>query len=105
MEALATKADSQEVTPAEITQTAEVNQETPEELKSTETLEDNSQSKEDRSALVAAIPTLDEFNAMAEVSEKEQDTQAAKQNEHELATVTTLDARIEALKEGVSPPA
>ena len=67
------------------------------------------QSEEGHSALVAAIPTLDEFAAREETAEEQpenpDDVDQAAIDEVPLATASTLDARIEALKEGVSSPA
>lgn len=70
-------------------------------------------SEQDRSALVAAVPTLDEFSAEDTQAENPEDTRLADapavdskaDDETSLASVTTLDARIEALKEGVASPA
>ena len=67
------------------------------------------QSEEGHSALVAAVPTLDEFAAREEAAEDQpenpDDVDQASIDEASLATASTLDARIEALKEGVSSPA
>ncbi len=70
-----------------------------------ETPDTDLQSDEGHSALVAAIPTLDEFAATEEGHEDPNDADQASIDEASLATASTLDARIEALKEGVSSPA
>jgi len=74
-----------------------------------ETPDTDLQSEEDHSALVAAIPTLDEFAAGEEAAEyrpeNQDDVDQASLDGASLATASTLDARIEALKEGVSSPA
>ena len=74
-----------------------------------ETLDTALQSEEGHSALVAAVPTLDEFAAREEAAEDQpenpDDVDQASIDEASLATASTLDARIEALKEGVSSPA
>ena len=58
---------------------------------------------------MAAVPTLDEFAAREEAAEDQpenpDDVDQASIDEASLATASTLDARIEALKEGVSSPA
>ena len=83
--------------------------EAPEAPEVSETPDTALQSEEGHSALVAAIPTLDEFAAREETAEDQpenpDDVDQAAIDEVPLATASTLDARIEALKEGVSSPA
>ena len=83
--------------------------EAPEVSEVSETPDTALQSEEGHSALVAAVPTLDEFAAREEAAEDQpenpDDVDQASIDEASLATASTLDARIEALKEGVSSPA
>lgn len=78
-------------------------------LEAPEVSETPLQSEEGHSALVAAVPTLDEFAAREEMAEDQPenpvDVDQVSIDEVSLATASTLDARIEALKEGVSSPA
>ena len=68
--------------------------------------ETNPATDENLPALVAAIPTLDEFAAKKEDQPfKSDDTELTSEDTVTSAPTSTLDARIEALKEGVSSPA
>lgn len=68
--------------------------------------ETNPATDENLPALGAAIPTLDEFAAKKEDQPfKSDDTELTSEDTVTSAPTSTLDARIEALKEGVSSPA